>query len=149
MVTGGILAVCIAFFLYLKKNANVLQNMAQFSIVGFKIKTPTFFKTPFRLSVLIKNPSNIKIDIKNYIVEVYRLKDGVKKLLAASNPTSLAIPSNGNIVSEIEFEASNFNLIDLIIGTLKEGSEMQLKGKISFTIKADVAGQYLEKEFLY
>lgn len=141
-----LLAAVITFFLWFRTNAKKVMNMAEYEVKGFKVGKVSILTTVIKVSLLIKNPSDLAINLKSFRVEILRLNGGEKAVLATSPTTSLVIPAKGNIVYDIDFKVDNLQLIDLVAGAITTGIENQLKGKISVRVKADVMDQYIEKE---
>ncbi len=148
-VIALIVAFAAGLFFWLRTNSKKLVNMAEYSLVSLKIHKFNLLDTVLKASILIKNPSDLAIKINQYRVEIYRLSASGKKLLAQTPVSSLTIPAQSSIINDVQFTVSNTQIIDLIVGSLKEGMESQLKGKISIVIKADLLGQYIEKEIKY
>lgn len=149
-ILGGLLIVALAgLFFWLRTNTKKLVNMAEFSIVGVKVHKVNLLDTEIKVSVLIKNPSDLAVSLKNYKVDVHRLDNAAKKMLATSATTSLTIPSNGSIVNDIVFKLSNIQAGTVLLEAIKTGIEATLKGKVSFLIKGEALGQYFEKEIKY
>lgn len=150
----GLIAVVVMVFAYLRSNTKLITNMAQYSLVGLKVGKPkNIFQLPIKASILIKNPSDLAIDIRQYIVEVYRTKGTVKTKLAVSNATALKIPARNNIINDIDFTINNLDILNLLKEALTStgtvSAEAKLKGQLSFVVKAEVMGQYIEKEIVY
>lgn len=148
-VIALIVAFAAGLFFWLRTNSKKLIGMAEYSLATLKIHKVNLLDTVLKASILIKNPSDIALKINQYRVEIYRLSSTGKKLLAQTPVSSLTIPAQASILNDVQFTVSNTQIVDLIIGSLKEGMESQLKGKISILIKADLLGQYIEKEIKY
>jgi LEA14-like dessication related protein len=146
---GLIAALVIGLLLWFRTNSKKIINMAEYSLVSVKVHKVNFLDTILKVSLLIKNPSDLVLKINQYRVEIYRVAADGKKLLAQTPISALMIPAQSSIVNDVQFSVSNAQIIDLITGYLNEGFENQLKGKISIVIKADVLGQYIEKEIKY
>ena len=146
---GLLIAGVLGFFLWLRKNKKKLVNMAEYSIVGVKVHKLGLQESEIKVSVLIKNPSDLAVKLNNYKVDVNRLDGTAKKLLATSVVTSLTIPAKASIVNDIIFKLSNLEVGGMLLQALKTGVESQLKGKVSFLIKGEALGQYFEKEIKY
>jgi LEA14-like dessication related protein len=146
VIIGLVIAALIAAFLWFRTNTQKLVKMAEYELKSIKVGKVGLLKTVIKASILIKNPSDMAITLKSFRVEILRLKGAEKLVLATSPTSSLVLPSNGNIVYDIDFNINNLEIIDLVAGAIKEGIESQLKGKISVRIKADFMDQYIEKE---
>jgi len=144
-----VLAVVLGLFLWFRTNTKKIMGMAEYSLTSLKVQKVNLLSTVIKTSILIKNPSDIALQIKQYRVEIYRHIGIDKKLLAQTPVSSLLIPAQSSIVNDVEFNVSNIQILDLVVGALREGVESQLVGKLSIVIKADVLGQYIEKEIKY
>ena len=126
--------------------------MADFSLASVKnIKLDG--ATPcLTVGILINNPSELDLTVKTFVVELYRKKaDGSRVLITKSAPATLKIAKNNKIVNDVTFRFSimeMYQLADLAMSYLKKGASC-IVGNLIVVVKADVLGQYVEKEFNY
>jgi LEA14-like dessication related protein len=146
---GLLVAGIVGFLLWFRTNTKKLMNLTEYSIVSVKVHKVGVLETQVKVSVLIKNPSDLAIKLNNYKVDVNQQSGEIKKLLATSEVTSLTIPAKSSVVNDIMFNISNLEVGGMLLQSLKTGLESQLKGKISFLIKGEALGQYFEKEIKY
>ena len=145
----GLLGIVITgLFVWFRNNTKKLTNLTEYSISSIKVHKVGILDTEIKVSVLIKNPSDLAIKLDNYKVEIKQTAD-ITKTLATSVVTSLIIPAKSSIVNDIVFKLSNLKIGTLLLSAIQTGLETQLKGKFSFTIKGETLGQYFEKEIKF
>lgn len=145
----GLLGIVITgLFVWFRNNTKKLTNLTEYSISSIKVHKVGILDTEIKVSVLIKNPSDLAIKLDNYKVEIKQTAD-TTKTLATSVVTSLIIPAKSSIVNDIVFKLSNLKIGTLLLSAIQTGLETQLKGKFSFTIKGETLGQYFEKEIKF
>ena len=132
LLIGLIVAAVVGFFLWFRTNTKKLARMAEYSVASVKVHKVGVLETEIKVSVLIKNPSDIAVKLDNYKVDVMQTADQSKKTLATSVVTSLTIPANSSVVNDIIFKLSNLQIGSLLLNAIQTGLEAQFKGKLSF-----------------
>ena len=151
-VIALLLGVAVSLLIWFRTNTKKLVGMADFSLASVKNVKLDGITPSLTVGILINNPSDIDLTVKTFVVELYRKKaDGSRTMITKSAPASLKIAKNNKVVNDVTFRfsiAEMIQLTDLAIAYFKQGASV-IVGNLIVVVKADVLGQYIEKEFNY
>lgn len=151
-VIALLLGVAVSLLIWFRTNTKKLVGMADFSLASVKNVKLDGITPSLTVGILINNPSDIDLTVKTFVVELYRKKaDGSRTMITKSAPASLKIAKNNKVVNDVTFRfsiAEMIQLTDLAIAYFKKGASV-IVGNLIVVVKADVLGQYIEKEFNY
>ena len=128
-----------------------LLGYLTYSLVNLRVHTMGLMSTTLKATVGIENPSSTSVKIDSLKVEIYYLdKDNNSRSLLATSPvTTLSIAQKSKLNKEFTFDVSNLTLLNFFGNAYKTGHSQAMNQRMLIVVKSTVAGQYIEKEFVY
>ena len=128
-----------------------LLGYLTYSLVSLQVFKVGFPSTTLKAVMGIENPSSTSIQVDSLKIEIYYLNkdNNTRSLLASSPVTSLTIAQKSSIKKEFTFDVSNLTLLNFFGNAYLTGLSKAMTDRILIMVKSTVAGQYIEKEFIY
>jgi len=147
-----LISVAVGLLLWFRTNAKKMVGMADFALASVKNVKLDGLTPTLTVGILINNPSDIAVTVKTFMVEMYvKNADGSRSLVTKSTPATIAIPKQNKVVNDVTFKFSVMEMVTLakLAVNVVKYDVSALSGNLVFIVKADVLGQYVEKEFNY
>lgn len=140
----------VVFIVWLVRNKfKKFISYLTYSLVSIRIHNKDLWNTiHIKAGISVNNPSDTSVSVKEYKAELYLGQGEKRKLLATTPISSLTIPAKKIITHTFDFYFKPLALLSLSADLLQQGIAA-LKGQLTIIIKADVAGQFITKEFKY
>lgn len=139
----------VGFIIWLVRNKfKKFISYLTYSLASIRVHKIDWSNVLIKAGVSINNPSDTSASIKEYKAELYLGHGESRKLLASTPVTSLNIPAKKAITYTLDFNVKPGSLLSLANQIIQEGI-VALKGQLTIRIMADVAGQFITKEFKY